>query len=243
MNATTALWIVRWMRRRMLCAVLLAPGAFLTCGASASDWIDGVGVWSLAGNWSGGIPTASASARINNGGEARIFGDSVQAFNLILGGAPGESGTLAVFSIGGFGGELTIPAGTSGFLPGALVVGFGGSGAMHISGIGTVRNQNGFISASDGIGAATVSGPNATWINNQNLSLGNGTLAITAGGKVSNVDGSMESGVGQSTLTTVTGAGSRWTNTGFLKVGGVAGSPTGGVGRFGRAHGWPRAAW
>ncbi len=228
MNAASIHLNKQYAQRGILWAALLVACLLLRSGAtSGSDWIGGAEPWSDADNWSGGIPTTNTSARINNGGEARIYGDSVQAFNVILGGAPGESGRLAVFSIGGFGGELTIPAGSGGFLPGALVVGFGGSGVMQISGIGTVRDQNGFIGASNGVGTATVNGANAVWINNQQLSLNNGTLAIGGGGKVSNIDGSMESAGGRSTLVTVTGAGSRWTSTGNLQIGGTAGSVTG----------------
>jgi T5SS/PEP-CTERM-associated repeat protein len=106
-----------------------------------------------------------------------------------------------------------------------LFIGFsGGDGTLNIQNGGTVSNVAGFIGInSNSTGTATVAGPGSTWTNTGRLVVGeggDGTLNIENGGTVTN---SNEGYIGllstSTSMVTVDGAGSTWTNTGLLIVG------------------------
>jgi T5SS/PEP-CTERM-associated repeat protein len=111
---------------------------------------------------------------------------------------------------------------------GNLYVGnFGSGNSLVISNGGTVLNAMGFIgSQSNAVGnLVTVTGSNSSWINSGDLYVGyagqSNRLVISNGGFVSNVNG-FDDGVDpmdayNSVL--VTGAGSRWSNSGNLTFG------------------------
>jgi T5SS/PEP-CTERM-associated repeat protein len=209
-------WCVRWTAwnpsiwAAFLIACALLPAQF----APAQDlWQTGTSSWFTASNWTAGVPVTTTNARLNNGGTANIVGDSAAADFLILGAAEGESGTVAVFSIGGFAGSLNVNK--------FLVVGNLGNGTMRISGIGAVTNQSSLIgSFGTSVGTVSVTGPNATWTTAQVLGMGNGSFTISAGGKVTAGDAVIASNsAGLSTTTTITGAGSTFTVTGRLDLG------------------------
>ncbi|MDU0338827.1 beta strand repeat-containing protein [Bosea rubneri] len=109
-------------------------------------------------------------------------------------------------------------------IAGALTVGNLSTGTLHIGAGGIVSNGSGFIGRqTTGIGTATVSGTGAQWNNSAGISVGfsgSGALSITNGGHVSSTTNSYVGVALNSTgSVTVSGAGSQWTTTGFLRVG------------------------
>ena len=122
--------------------------------AQTTGWIGGTGSWFSAGNWSAGIPDPVRTAQLSNSGTAQIAGGFARANAVFLGSSAGDSGTLAVFSIGGVRGDLAVDVGL-----GLLSVG-GGSSTLRISGDASVTNKFGGIIGSSG-SSATVSGPGA----------------------------------------------------------------------------------
>jgi len=126
----------------------------------------------------------------------------------------------------------TLPFGTGGILnlrftsAGALGAGYKGTGTLKIADGITITSATGYLGYNSwAVGTATVTGAGSTWTNSGVLYVGYGgcgTLNIEVAGQVSNTDGYVgwPSGLNISTSTaTVTGAGSRWTNSGNLFVG------------------------
>lgn len=71
-------------------ACLAAVALSLTCGARAEDtyWEHDPGLpdeWSVAGNWSAGVPTDADSAWIDNGGTAHVSSGLAEADCLYVG--------------------------------------------------------------------------------------------------------------------------------------------------------------
>ena len=77
------------------------------------------GDWSNAGYWSGGLPTLSTNADINNGGTATISTTGDACSNLYLGNGTGNSGTVNMT-----GGSLAVAA------LGSEYVGYSGTGPL-----------------------------------------------------------------------------------------------------------------
>ena len=114
---------------------------------------------------------------------------------------------------------------------GNLYVGNYGTGSLSITNGGSVTNSytvsntgNGYIGNYAGsTGSVTVSGAGSTLTNSSgDLYVGNngaGSLSITNGGAVSDVNGWLGSGTGSSGVATVSGVGSKWTNTGAIEAG------------------------
>ena len=123
---------------------------------------------------------------------------------------------------------------------GKLSVGDHGWGILNIKGGGLVSNTIGVISEIySSTGMVTVSGAGSKWINSGLLTVGDngdGTLIVEAGGEVSSVNGAISDVVelcpylgttffgcdfrDLKGAVTITGAGSKWTNSGSLIVGG-----------------------
>lgn len=107
-----------------------------------------------------------------------------------------------------------------------LSVGDTASGVLRVEGGGKVSNRFGSVLAGDGISAtATVTGAGSEWNNANALSVrGEGAaLSILAGGLATSEDGYIGQTSGTSRIT-VAGTGSAWHNSGFLRVGELAGN-------------------
>jgi T5SS/PEP-CTERM-associated repeat protein len=111
----------------------------------------------------------------------------------------------------------------------SLFVGRGGSGALSITEGAMVQSGSGDIGflatfGTQGTGTATVSGLNSQWINSGNLLIGvgeQGTLNISDGGLVQSASSSIgvRTTAAGSGVVNLSGATSRWINSGDLSVG------------------------
>ena len=114
-------------------------------------------------------------------------------------------------------------------LPNGLTVGNHHSGTLNVSGGGTITTSGGIIGGSNmSTGVVTVDG--GTWRSTTTVrigQLGNGTLAISNGGQVSCIYGEIAYSGPSTGAVTVQDAGSSWTITNSLSVGGGQGSPGG----------------
>jgi len=202
------------------CAALCFAAYLLLAGSAyaTTTWIDGTGSWFTSGNWSGGVPTPTNAALINNGGTAQIFGASAQADALDLGEGAGQSGTLVVQGILDTPSALTVDS--------IIEIGNAGNGTLRINRLSSVTSSGAFVGANlsfgdpitTGTATVTVDGTNAKWTNTLGMLFVNGMLTISGGGKVI-VGTDVEQGHFNST-TLVTGAGSMWTIGGALSLGG-----------------------
>ena len=125
---------------------------------------------------------------------------------------------------GSMGSVIVTGAGSKWTNTGTLFVGREGSGTLTIEAGGQVSNALGRMALLAGsTGSATVTGPGSKWTNSSELfvgTAGNGVLTVEAGGQVSNTGGYVGyNSSSTSTVRTVTGAGSKWTNSGALNVG------------------------
>jgi T5SS/PEP-CTERM-associated repeat protein len=136
-------------RRRMFWAALFTAFATLPAVPAKADttWIVDTGAWLNPGNWSGGVPTATTNAFINNGGTAQIFQTGTQALDIHVGGNVGNVGTLQVSGVGNVPADLTIAS--------SMVVGGFGNGTLSISGRATVNAQS--LAVEFGFGDSTAS--------------------------------------------------------------------------------------
>ncbi|MCP3473905.1 autotransporter domain-containing protein [Bradyrhizobium sp. CCGUVB1N3] len=104
-----------------------------------------------------------------------------------------------------------------------VIVGNVGTGALTITGGGTVSTVLGWVGESGGSnGTVTVAGAGSTWTNSFDLLLGKsgtGTVNISNGGVVSSVTTSIGYYAASTGTVTVDGAGSTLTNSGDLNVG------------------------
>ncbi|MET3654903.1 autotransporter-associated beta strand repeat-containing protein, partial [Dyella japonica] len=113
---------------------------------------------------------------------------------------------------------------------GALSVGQSGNGTLTVTDGGVVTSYGGILGqVGGGVGTANVTGPGSQWNSTATLTVGNlgsGALTIADGGVVSDVGvgvSNTAASIGQQaggiSTVTVTGSGSRWTNSGSLIVG------------------------
>ena len=141
-------------------------------------------------------------------------GGQVSNYTSILAWVSGSQGTAAVT---GTGSKWTNSV--------DLCVGLGGAGTLSIEGGGQVSSGHGYLGLFPGSqGTATVTGSGSKWNSGSGYGLvvgfnGAGTLRIEAGGEVSNYDGFLGDSLGSQGTATVTGSGSKWTNSGYLYVG------------------------
>jgi fibronectin-binding autotransporter adhesin len=191
-------------------------------GSTGLVTVDGGGsVWTLASSLAVAV-TGAGTLTVTGGGTVSTSGSS----GTTIGRDPGSNG---VATISGAGSAWTISSSLS------IGNGFGGTfGALHIAAGGTVSNTAGFLGGGfTGNGTATVDGSGSTWMNSGDLSIGGnatgaagtGVLTITQGGIVSSSSGSLGFGTGANGTAEVDGAGSTWTNSGNLYVGGGPNGP------------------
>jgi T5SS/PEP-CTERM-associated repeat protein len=191
-------------------------GGVLGWGAGSSNntvlVTDADSSWANSGNLTIGNAGSGNSMVISNGGTVAVASNSS-----IGNDSPSSNNSV-----------LVTGAGSLWTNTGNLYVGnFGSGNSLVISNGGTVLNAMGYIgSASTATGnLVTVTGSNSSWINSGDLYVGyagqSNRLVISNGGFVSNVNG-FDDGVDpmdayNSVL--VTGAGSRWSNSGNLTFG------------------------
>ena len=150
------------------------------------------------------------------GGLTIVDGGAVSSGGGIVGDAAGSEGMVAVSGTG-----------STWAIVHDLVVGGAGTGTLSIVDGGAVDSTYGYIGDAAGSdGNVTVSGAGSTWTNAAHLvagagNLGEGRLNIVDGGTVSSNVGTIGLVAGSSGMAAVTGAGSSWTNTNVLTVGGA----------------------
>jgi T5SS/PEP-CTERM-associated repeat protein len=108
----------------------------------------------------------------------------------------------------------------------------GGDGALHISSGGTVSNRYCILGTFDGSGNVTVEGVDSTWTISGDLSVGGvfggiGTVTISQSGQVTSANGFIADGSSSTGTVQLDGAGSTWTNSGNVYVGGNASGAVG----------------
>jgi T5SS/PEP-CTERM-associated repeat protein len=193
-----------------------------SAGSNGMVTVDGAGsTWTQFGSVTvGGDGTGTLN--ITNGGTVSCLDPD---FGLgVIGRNPGSNGIANVSG-----------AGSAWIMSGPLSIadGFAGTtGTLHIMNGGAVSDSYSVLGRSGGTGTATVDGAGSTWTNNGDLFVGSnggiGMLIITQGGKVSNSIGYIGFGTASSTGTVeVDGAGSTWTSTGNVYVGGSESGPVG----------------
>ena len=98
-----------------------------------------------------------------------------------------------------------------------------GTGALEVTGGGSVANKYGYLGYNAGAsGRVTVNGAGSTWTNSSNLYVGrygSGALSIREGGSVSNLAGFVGRYTDSSGDVTVSGAESNWASSDYLYVG------------------------
>ena len=182
-------------------------------GSTGSVTVTGAGsLWESAA----GLSVNRGTLNIENGGKVTNTGGSISTFT----GSSATSGIVTVI------GQNSLWQNSS-----TLNV----SGTLNVQDGGKVTNTNGNIGVGNNhTGIATVTGSNSLWQNSGTLNVssagGQATLNIENGGKVTSTNGFIGYGNNQTTgIATVTGANSRWENSGQLFIGGST-SPAGGSG-------------
>ncbi len=178
-----------------------------------------------AGSTGAATVTGAGSHWENSGGLAiGNFGNSGAMLTVSEGGVVSSGNGNLADGVGGIGSTTITGANSRWDIGGILRVGGLGDGTMVVSDGGVVSNTLGTVAdqtTSNSI--MTVSGAGSTWNSTDRLTIGNGgagTLRIENGGLVTNA---VESRIGNTTTgtgaVTVTGAGSKWENSGNLFVG------------------------
>lgn len=225
-------------------ALAVVLGAWFVGPTQGADsyWTNAAGgTFSDAANWDGGVPGAADTAHFTNVAIYQVdwVADATNA-NAIFD-AHGGTVTQAITSsfwwltnsyvVGQASGRTATVVQTSGTL---LVTNAGGTPQITIgdSGVGTFVLQGGTVIAGSTIlgnvvgsrGALTLEG--GVWSNSANLFLGNAinsgghNLLLTNGAKLFSSVGTVGNDTSShNNRATITGAGSRWDNTGLLKVG------------------------
>jgi len=199
---------------RIAALALALPAA----AGAQTVWTGATGSWFDAGNWSAGVPDASADARIDNTGTCTVASTGAAARSVTLGFDASDSGTLDVDTSA----TLDIAADFS--------VGYGGNGALWIGAGSIVNDYSGeigyTIDSTSGVhGDAIVDGAGTQWNHAYELYVGygTGTLSITNGASVHDVYGYLgyfpESPGHSSGTATIDGAGSVWTSDANLHIG------------------------
>lgn len=204
-------------------------------GTGVLNILDGGVVSSRNGIIGGNAGGGSGAVTINNGDWTVVDQGLLVGFwsegtlTIENGGTLTNGAWVQIGSGAGITGAATVTgAGSTWTSSGGVNVGYSGSGTLTIADGGLFSNTGGTIGHYGGsTGSVTVN--NGIWTNSGDLNVGydgSGTLTIENGGTVSSAsavigrDGSL---VGSSGTATVTGAGSGWTITNDLVVGGSAG--------------------
>lgn len=212
--------------------------ATLSVGPDGTLTVDEGGAIDLGHTYSG-LSVSGAMVLEDTGSriDADVFiadGDALlQGHSQILGGAV-LSTDYGVIGTGGIvnnvlkqgNGKVTVNgAGSQWLIAETLDVGEHGTGALVISGGGTVSADEGFIGSfylsGRGNGTATVTGTGSLWSNTGALRVGDygdGILDVTAGGRVTSAGGHVGAQTGSTGSATVNGAGSLWEITGALAI-------------------------
>jgi T5SS/PEP-CTERM-associated repeat protein len=187
-------------------------------GSTGTVMVDGTGsTWTCTNGQL--IVGYSGSATLNITG-----GGAVSDANGYIGYAVGSTAVVKVDGAGSRwtnSSELDIGYGMNG----------GGNGTLNITNGGIVSNTDGYISHYSGsVGNVTVNGAGSKWINSGKLYVGyagRGTLTIIGGATVSDYSGVISEYSGAtSSVVSLDGAGSQWTNSNGLSVGGFNGTAT-----------------
>jgi T5SS/PEP-CTERM-associated repeat protein len=208
----------------------------ITDGASVSDCdalvggsstgvaiVDGPGsTWFQLGTLTiGGNAGATGTLTISNGG------------NVYTGGSGGTFGSVIAYNAGSSGTVNVSGVGSTWMNKGPLAVSdVGGDRALHISSGGTVSNRYCILGTFDGSGNVTVEGVDSTWTISGDLSVGGvfggiGTVTISQSGQVTSANGFIADGSSSTGTVQLDGAGSTWTNSGNVYVGGNASGAVG----------------
>ena len=180
--------------------------------------------WATSGNWSpNGVPSASTSdsVTINSTTQAKINGTGAAASTVAVG-TTAVGGTLFIQS----GGVLTTSR--TGNDSGMIAANAGSTGTVTIDGSGSKWNNSGNLDIGvSGTGSLTLQNRGAA--SAASTSIGNnsgssGTLLIQSGGVLNDTSSGTSSAFiagnsGSTGTATVTGSGSKWTNSGNLQVG------------------------
>jgi T5SS/PEP-CTERM-associated repeat protein len=199
---------------RIAALALALPAA----AGAQTVWTGATGSWFDAGNWSAGVPDASADARIDNTGTCTVASTGAAARSVTIGFDATDSGTLDVDT------SATLDVAAD------LSVGYGGNGALWIGAGSIVNDYSGeigyTIDSSSGVhGDAVVDGAGTQWNHAFELYVGygTGTLSITNGASVHDFYGYLgyfpESPGHSSGTATIDGAGSIWTSDANLHIG------------------------
>jgi T5SS/PEP-CTERM-associated repeat protein len=177
--------------------------------------VDGVG-----STWGNDAPidiggSGAGTLTISNGGH-------VTSFNSAIGRNPGSNGLV---NVNGAGSSWT----NNGFL---ALSEDGGDGTLHIMSGGTASNGACLLGTFSGSGTVTVDGVGSTWTINGDVSIGDvfggiGIVTISQGGQVTSDNGFIADGSSSTGSVQVDGAGSTWTNSGNVYVGGTANGAVG----------------
>jgi len=213
-------------------AILLIVSAVALCASQAivladscigqTDWRVASGDWFTGSNWTNGVPNASTSAQVNNGGTATIGTTGAVSCDLTLGALGTQSGRVVV-DHGSYTIQLDAAVGESG--TGVLTIKNGGTVSAVSAAIATVQanpSSNGTVSVDGGsftvTGAISVGGDAGsaggtgllTVTNSGTVTAasvhawqsatvtGNGTVTTTSG--TTNIEGTLEPSSGQLTI-------------------------------------------
>src|SRR5262249_34723021 len=149
------------------------------------------------------------------------------------GGSGGSFGSVIGYNSGSTGTMNVSGAGSTWSNLGPLALGdVGGDGTLHITNGGAVSNRYCILGEFDGSGHVTVEGVGSTWTISGDLSVGSlfggvGTMTISQSGQVSGANGLIAEGNPSTGTVQVDGAGSTWTNSGNVYVGGGTSGPVG----------------
>ena len=197
--------------------------------ASGNDWTNpGLGDWSIASNWSGGVPTDADEAVISQG-TALVSSQGAGADILQLRGG----GSLVVsahsaldildISYVGVGSSAnsfaTVTGSGASWNTGVIFIGPDGSGTLRVESGARVDSERVWLANSitgTGHASATVTGSGSVWNTEGNVAIGTegmGTLTLSDGGRLlggsfNDIDVFIGDETGSSGSVTVTGAGS-----------------------------------
>ena len=184
-------------------------------GAAASEVELGVGaqdVGTLSTSGSGSLQD-EGSLYVGRSGTGTLDvtgGSVVSSTRFIIGENSGSNGTATVSGSGSMWTNIAV-----------CTIGFEGNGTLNITNGGQLSQSNTTTIGDIGTGAVTVDGIGSIWVDDVQIDVGNGgsgTLTISNGGHVSSFGSTVGGGSGSSGVVNVSGAGSSWTNNGFLDL-------------------------
>ncbi len=174
----------------------LAFLALATLGhAATSTWTATSGNWEDSGNWDGGVPVASSTAILNNGGAITVTNGT--AALLRVGTSSGGSGSVLISSgllsvknmylgnAAGSSGSAVITGGTCLSTDNDITIGNSGTGVLTVAGPGTVTSHSDgkgqLLVATNSTANATVNigtGGSAGTVNAEAITGGDGTAMV-----------------------------------------------------------------